>query len=134
MSEVPEVTQGVNQRSQLADAVAACVRSYTGRGPTATRVLRDSDAVVVIMRDALSKGEQNLVDAGHIDEVLAIRRTYQRAMRDDTVAAIESITGQPVITFMSANSADPDYAVEVFILGDAPTEPVISETGTPLGL
>lgn len=131
MSEVPEVITGggLSQRAQLADAVAACVRKYTGRGPTATRVLQNDETVVVVMRDTLSKGEQTLVDHGHVDEVLAIRRSFQEAMRKDTVAAIERITGQRVITFMSTNSTTPDYAVEIFILGKPgvplrPAEPV----------
>jgi uncharacterized protein YbcI len=117
MSEGSGTTRGASQRSQLADAVSSCVRDYTGRGPVSTRVLLNDETVVVVMKDNLTKGERILVEHGHDEEVLAIRGTYQEVMRREVSAAITAITGQPVTTFMSANSTDPDYAVEIFILG-----------------
>lgn len=128
VSEVPEAARGSNQRSRLADAVTTCVRAYTGRGPTSARVLLNEETVVVVMRDILTKGEQVLVEHGHDEQVLSLRGAYQEAMRQEMTAAIETIMERPVETFMSTNSTDPDYAVEIFILGPAGHE---SETPPP---
>lgn len=117
MSGISGVSRGASQRNLLADAVSKCVRAYTGRGPLSTQVLLNDETVVVVMRDSLTKGEQVLVEHGHDEEVLALRSTYQETMRQDLIAAIEAITGKPVVTFMSTNSTEPDYAVEIFILG-----------------
>jgi uncharacterized protein YbcI len=48
--------------------------------------------------------------------VLKIRHTFQDAMEADAIALVSEITGRTVLAFMSTNHADPDYAVEVFVL------------------
>jgi uncharacterized protein YbcI len=53
---------------------------------------------------------------GQTDLVLSTRKAYQRPMRVDLVAAVEEITGRTVRAFLSDNHADPDIAVECFVL------------------
>lgn len=106
-------------RVAVGNAVASCMREYTGRGPVAARVVLDRDAIFVVLRDALTKGERVLVEHGEEQEVLRIRRKFQEAMHEEVVARVAEITGRKVEAFMSTNSTDPDVSVEIFLLGGA---------------
>lgn len=103
-------------RVAIGNAVASCMREYTGRGPVAARVVLDRDAVFVILRDALTKGERVLVEHGEAEEVLSIRRKFQQAMETEVSARVAELTGRQVEAFMSTNSTDPDVSVEIFLL------------------
>jgi DNA-binding MltR family transcriptional regulator len=52
---------------------------------------------------------------------------FQDAMRSKFVAAVEELTGERVTAFLSQVHADPDYALEAFVLekpaGDGAGEP-----------
>jgi uncharacterized protein YbcI len=104
----------------LSNAVVGLVREYTGRGPTKARTSISRDLVSVVMADTLTKGERRLVENGKADLVLEIRQEFQRAMRHDLVAAVETITEREVVAFMSDNHIDPDMAVESFVLRPEP--------------
>lgn len=131
-TSVPEFSQDHDRSTpmQVSDAVSALVRQYTGRGPVSARTTIDRDAVYVFMRGTLTKGEVVLVDRGHEEEVLSLRRAFQAAMRQDLQEIIEQAVGRPVVAFMSTNHTDPDCAIEVFVLGEetaAPSRPVPTE-------
>lgn len=113
--ETPAAAGGMH--ATLANLVVRYLREYTGRGPMKARSIISGDAAVVIMYDSLTKGEQVLVKHGHEDEVLQIRHTFQNAMKNDLVAAVEKLLERPVVAFMSSNHAHPDYSVEIFMLG-----------------
>lgn len=119
---------GQSLKSALADLVVRTMQEYTGRGATRARAVVDQDVVMVILEDTLTKGERVLVERGREDEVLRIRRTFQDAMREDLCRAVEGLVGRRVEAFMSTNHTQPDYAVEIFMLGelivsDAPPTP-----------
>src|SRR5436305_648522 len=92
------------------------MREYTGRGPTKARTTIRDNLVVVLLEQTLTKGEQVLVEKGRGENVLALRREYQEAMREEASAKVAEITGRNVIAMMSANHLDPDLAVELFVL------------------
>jgi uncharacterized protein YbcI len=100
----------------VSNAVVSLVRQYTGRGPTRARTSISRDFVSVVMADTLTKAERRLAEDGKADLVLQIRHEFQKTMRDDLVAAVETITKREVIAFMSDNHIDPDMAVESFVL------------------
>jgi uncharacterized protein YbcI len=72
-----------------------------------------------MLEQTLTKGEQVLADKGRGESVLALRREYQEAIREEGSAKVAEITGQSVIAMMSANHIAPDLAAEIFVL-DAP--------------
>ncbi len=100
----------------VSEAVVRIHREYLGRGPTQARTTFRDGALVVMLFDALTKAERSLVASGQAEAVLGIRKTLQRAMRDDSIAAVEEITGRRVAAFLSDNHIDPDISVEVFVL------------------
>ncbi|MDO9406975.1 Na-translocating system protein MpsC family protein [Patulibacter sp.] len=105
-------------RMRVNEAVIAILRSHTGRGATRARSMIDSRSVVVILEDCLTKGEGVLLEHDMGQSVLDLRHSFQEAMRDDMIPAVEEIVGRDVTTFLSANSVDPDVMVEIFMLGD----------------
>jgi uncharacterized protein YbcI len=89
---------------------------YAGRGPVRARSYIDGDLVCIVVEDTLTKGEHSLLEDGRDDLVLATRRAYQSAMREDAIAGVEELTGRKVRAFLSDNHLAPDVAVECFVL------------------
>jgi uncharacterized protein YbcI len=102
--------------AQISRAHVRLMREYTGRGPSKARTTIDGTLVVCILSELLTKGERRLCAHGKGDAVLEMRRAFQEAMRDDLVAEVARITTRPVAAFMSANSLEPDFAAEIFVL------------------
>ena len=100
----------------ISNAVVRLLHDYTGRGPTHARTTIGPDTIVVTLRDSLTKAERTLAARGQALEVLAMRRAFQNTMREDMIAAIESLTGRKVEAFLSDNLHDPDVAVEIFLM------------------
>jgi uncharacterized protein YbcI len=111
----------------ISNGIVQLLRQYTGRGPTKARTSIGCDHVLVVVRDALTTGERQLVDAGYGDEVMVTRRHYQQLMGPDATRLVEELTGRAVIGFMSDNHADPDLGIEVFILEPSEDATVIEE-------
>jgi len=101
----------------LNELVARAFRDVTGRGATRVRAVIGQDTVMLLLEDTLTKGEQSLARLGRHAEVHAIRRAFQEEMSDRLSRGVEQIMGRPVLAFLSANSVDPDYAAEIFVLG-----------------
>ena len=102
--------------SQICDTAVRLLREYTGRGPTKAKATINTDSVLVVLGDTLTRGERQLAATGKADRVLQLRHDFQLVMRDELVDAVEDATGRKVIAFMSQNHIDPDLAVELFIL------------------
>ena len=100
----------------ISNFVVRVVSEYTGRGPTRARTYLSDNLVCVVLEDTLTKGERSLVRDGLADQVLDMRKSFQKTMRSELVRGIEEITGRRVIAFMSDNHMDPDIAMEAFIL------------------
>jgi uncharacterized protein YbcI len=115
MSTADATTSG-ELTAAIATSVVRVLGEYTGRGPTRARAYVNRDAVTVLLHDTMTKGERQLVAAGHGPLVLRTRSIVQEMMREDLVASVEDLTGRTVTAFMSANHIDPDMAVETFVL------------------
>ena len=100
----------------ISNAVVGLLRDFTGRGPTQARTTIGSDTIVVTLRDSLTKAERTLAARGQALEVLAMRRAFLGTMREDLIAAVESLTHRKIEAFLSDNLHDPDVAVEIFLL------------------
>ncbi len=106
--------------SQISNTVVRLLRDYTGRGPTKARTTIRDNVVLVILEQALTKGERSLADRGRGEKVLDIRHEYQEAMRQESSDAIAQLTGRSVVAMLSANHIDPDLAAEIYILDQPP--------------
>jgi uncharacterized protein YbcI len=124
MSEIgrppgPEAASGLSTGALISNMVVRVLRAYTGRGPTKAWTSIDTDLIVVVLHDTLTKGERSLVADGRALLVREMRRAYQDTMEPEMTAGIRDITGREVMAFLSDNHIDPDIAVETFILRPA---------------
>ena len=106
--------------SAISTAIVRLMRDYTGRGPMKARTTIRDNVVLVMLEQTLTKGEQVLVAKGRTENVLALRREYQEAMRDESSQKIAELTGRGVIAMMSANHVAPDLAAEIYVLDGPP--------------
>lgn len=107
---------GGSLSAAISNAVVGLLREYTGRGPTHARTTIGPDTIVVTLRNSLTKAERTLASHGQQVEVLAMRRAFQNTMRNELIAAVQSLTGRTVEAFLSDNLYEPDVAVEIFLL------------------
>lgn len=129
MAAVLEQPGNLDSGRTIARGIVSLFKEYVGRGPTDARAYINEGLVVVILRDTLTKAERTLADGEQRNLVLELRRGFQEAMKDDAIALVEAETGHQVVAFMSDNSVSPDYAAEIFVLGERrdPTAPAAAE-------
>jgi uncharacterized protein YbcI len=113
-----------SSNAEISRSAVRLLREYTGRGPTRARTTINTESVMIVLGDTLTKGERKLAQNGKADRVLAVRHDFQMVMQEELVAIVERTLDRKVIAFMSDNHLDPDLAVEVFIL-----EPTTSGPG-----
>jgi uncharacterized protein YbcI len=111
--------EGQSPSAAISNAIVRLLAESTGRGPTQARTTIDRDLVVVLLANALTKGERYLAENERSEQVLEMRRAYQEAMTEECSIAVERIIGRKVVAFMSANHIDPDLAAEIFVLEPA---------------
>jgi uncharacterized protein YbcI len=107
---------GQSVGARISNMVVQVVRAYTGRGPTKAWTSLDTDLIVVVLHETLTRGEQSLVAIGREHLVREMRRAYQDMMGPELIGGIREITGREVDAFLSNNHIDPDIAVETFVL------------------
>ena len=113
--------------SAIANLIVRLFSEHAGRGPTRARAYVQDDIINVVLRDTLTRGEQGLVQEGHSQQVLEMRRLYQDTMRADAISGVEKLTGRRVAAFLSSNHIDPDVAVETFLLEPRSGRPAFVE-------
>jgi uncharacterized protein YbcI len=128
---VTDGTLAVSKSAAISKLAIRLMSHYTGRGPNKVRTYFNDDMITIVMRDLLTKPESRLHDNGQTDLVLSMRKAFQDVMSGEFIAGIEDITHRKVIAFMSANSVEPDIAVETFVL--APTEREEADPGGERG-
>lgn len=107
---------GPSLAADISRAVVQLMHEYTGRGPTTARAHISRDLITVVLQETLTAGERTLIRDGQAELVLALRRAFQASMEAQLVAAVERYSGRTVTAFLSANTVDPDVAVESFVL------------------
>ena len=107
----------------ISRAVVRRTAAVSGRGPGRARTTIGRDAVFVVVEDALTVAERELIRIGDQETVLRVRHGLQQAMHDQLDADIEALTGRKVIAFMSTFHHSPDINAEVFVLAPSAGSP-----------
>ncbi len=117
--------------SAISTAIVMLMREYTGRGPMKAHTTIRGNVVLVMLEQTLTKGEQVLVKKGRSENVLALRREYQEAMREESSQKVAELTGRGVTAMMSANHLAPDLGAEIYVLDGPPdlSAAVVSPAG-----
>jgi uncharacterized protein YbcI len=112
--ELAEVTKGM----------ISLHRRFYGKGPTKAKTYAVNDTVICVLEGGFTTVERTLIAERRVDAVLQVRRSFQRAMERQFTEVVENTLGRKVIAYMSQIHADPDLAVELFVLepsvGDDP--------------
>jgi uncharacterized protein YbcI len=100
----------------ISNAIVAIHKQFYGKGPTKARAHLSQDLLTVVLDGGFTRSEQTLQDRGHMHEVVQARLAMQSSVEGEFRAAVESILGRSVRSFMSANDPSNDLQVEVFVL------------------
>jgi uncharacterized protein YbcI len=72
--------------------------------------------IICLLEDTMTKVEQNLKGIAGEHAVREIRHLFQGASRDQAIAAVERITGERVLSFMTDHDIAADISAQIFIL------------------
>lgn len=113
----------------LADELLAIHVDNYGKGAGSVKALISEDLIVVMLDDLeLQRSEEFLIESGQGRGVIEVRGQFQQAIQTSYRAAVERATGRRVTSFASVTKLDPNYAVEIFRLGDR-VQPESPSTG-----
>jgi uncharacterized protein YbcI len=104
---------------ELSNAMVALHRRHFGRGPAAARAFVNEGLAICILTDVYTRVEQTLIEAGRLEHVRETRQLHHQTLEESYRGAAEAALGRTVIAAISAVNAEPDVAVEVFLLGEA---------------
>jgi uncharacterized protein YbcI len=110
--ELAEVTKGM----------VSLHRRFYGKGPTKAKTYLVDDTVICVLEGGFTTVERTLIAEHDVEAVLQVRRSFQAAMETHFTEVVESALGRKVIAYMSQIHADPDLAVELFVLEPAESE------------
>jgi|SRR5271166_6320623 len=101
---------------KISNEFSRLYKEHYGRGPLGSRSYVQPELVVVVLTGGYTPGEQTMFEAGKWYEVRQARQHWQDSMKVLFIDTIEELTGRKVKAFLSANTQDPDLAVELFVL------------------
>jgi uncharacterized protein YbcI len=110
--------KGGELNAAVTSALVGIHTEHLGRGPRSASTFHHGPVLVTLMHDVLAPAEKSLARTNRGDAVKHIRQLYQEAMATDFCAAVERLTGQKVVAFISGNHIEPDIAAELFILDE----------------
>jgi uncharacterized protein YbcI len=100
--------------TEISNAMVALHKDQFGRGPTRARAsFAGPDLLICVLDDVLLPAERALVEMGQQERVRESRLFMQVATRDRFVAAVETIVGRRVASFVSATDPDRDVVYEI---------------------
>lgn len=105
---------------RISNGIVQLLSRYTGRGPTKARTVLDTNYVLVVMEDTLTKAERNLVAAGQTDSVLEQRAAFKQIIGPEAIAVVEEAAGRKVRAHLSDLSPEANISIEVFLLEPRP--------------
>jgi len=92
----------------------------SGRGATEAKSYQCDDFIFTVMKDGMTALERNLLEHGDSDLVRQLRLRFQEYNADAFRGAVERIVGRPVVGYHSQVLFDPDYTIEMFVIGAQP--------------
>jgi uncharacterized protein YbcI len=102
----------------VANEIVRLKAQYYGKGPTEAKAFMNDETLMVTLKGGLTTVERTLLEAGDQDLVRQVRLRFQQVMEQNFIDAVQRMTGQRVLTYMSQIVFDPDYCFEFFVLSD----------------
>ena len=117
--ETPRATQ--SPQKQISRGITAIYKDNLGRGPTHAKTTITDDFALTTLTNSMTRAEHSLVAGGDAETVREMRRKFQRAMRAEIIALVESVTKQKCGCFLSDHDAEHDIAVEMVVFSTEPS-------------
>jgi uncharacterized protein YbcI len=107
----------------VTDAMVALHQRYHHRAPvTAKTLLLGDELLVCVLGGVYTDVEKTIIEIQRAPIVQETRSAFQSAMQSKFSAAVESLSGRQVVTFISNHHVGPDLEVVVFILAPLPRQ------------
>jgi uncharacterized protein YbcI len=119
--EQEQALSGGRLLSAISTRIVALLREHYGRGPMRAKTYVLDDLVVCVLRDGFIPIEETMMQSGKEEQVLQMRRDFQKMMGLRYKEVVEELTGRKVTAFLSQAHIDPDITFEIFLL-DSPLE------------
>ena len=98
---------------------------YHHRKPVSARtVLLGGELIVCMLGDVYTDVEKTMIELQRSTIVQETRSTFQTAMRDKFIAAVEQLSGRDVLVFSAQHHVGPDMEVKLFIFEPNPNRTV----------
>lgn len=104
------------QLAQITRSIVQYHHEFYGKGPTEARSYAVNDTIICILKGGFTVGEKTLLAEGQGEQVERMRRSFQEIMKDRFVEVVREALDREVIGYMSQINADPQVAVEIFLL------------------
>src|SRR3712207_5312132 len=111
-----DIVDSTNLAGAISNAMVALKKQYYGRGPERARTFINGEYVFSVLEGGLTRNEETLVAAGKESVVRSYRLTFQETVGEQTVGAVEELTGRKVVGYHSQITFDPPRAFEIFVL------------------
>jgi len=102
--------------SAISTRIVGLLREHYGRGPMKAKTYVLDDLVVCVLRDGFIPIEETMMQSGKQDQVLEMRRDFQKMMGLRYKEVVEELTGRRVTAFLSQAHIEPDLTLEIFLL------------------
>jgi len=119
--EQPAPLSGGELLSAISTRIVKLLREHYGRGPMRAKTYVLDDLVVCVLRNGFIPIEETMMQSGKQDQVLEMRRDFQKMMGLRYKEIVEELSGRRVTAFLSQAHIEPDLTLEIFLL-DTPLE------------
>jgi uncharacterized protein YbcI len=113
---IPDERQLGGRLAEVSNAVVGIFRECYGRGPTKAKSYIFDNYLITVLEDILTTVERTLVDNGEEDLVRRVRLTFQAAVSDLFIEAVEKAMGRKVLAYHSQVTFHPACGFEIFVL------------------
>lgn len=119
-----EITLTGQQLLDVSNAISALKRDFYGKGPKRTKSYVNGRHLFVVLDTNWTKVEETLLENGDEQTVRDVRTRFQEVMRHEFMTAVERITGQKCLDYMSQVLIKAGTVVEIFEFAD-PDDPSV---------
>jgi uncharacterized protein YbcI len=113
--EAPSLAGG-RLLAEITNRIVALMREHYGRGPIKAKTYVLDNLIVCVLSDGFTAIERTMMEGGEPAQVLEMRRSFQRVMKQRYSEMIETLTGRKMLAFLSEAHVDPDLTVEMFLM------------------
>lgn len=95
---------------------------YYGRGASEAKSYLCDDWLFCVLKGGMTTVERTLLRHGDHDLIREVRLKFQQNMDESFRGVVSRVTGRTVLTYQSQVVFDPDFTIEIFLLGPSIAE------------